>query len=145
VSETLADRPTALYRFYDPSAAPVYFGVAVSPEQRWLWHQNADWWPTVDHSQTRVDWYPNRAVALAAEKAAIQTERPQRNRAHADYLEPLGVSITDLRAQIAEVVNRTLVDGQITYLTSRGRRVAAIVPVRDGDEAVRRRSNPEGG
>lgn len=56
----------------------------------------------------------------------------------ADFVDP-EVSISDLRVKIADVVNATVVDGKITYITNRGRRIAAIVPVRDGDEALRRR------
>ncbi len=61
----------------------------------------------------------------------------------AEYI-PAEVSISDLRAKIADIVNSTAIDGQVTYLTSRGRRVAALVPVRIADEEVRRRANPEG-
>lgn len=51
------------------------------------------------------------------------------------------ISVSELRVKIADVVNATAVDGQITYITNRSRRIAAIVPVRDGDEAVRRRND----
>jgi prevent-host-death family protein len=59
-----------------------------------------------------------------------------------EYTSP-EISVSDLRVKIADVVNATAVDGQITYITNRGRRIAAIVPVRDGDEAVRRREQTE--
>lgn len=36
---------------------------------------------------------------------------------------------TDLRLALAEVLNEVAIRGRITYVTSRGRRVAAIVPV----------------
>lgn len=41
----------------------------------------------------------------------------------------LGVPVKQCRAELAEIVNRVAVHGQITYITSRGRRVAAVVPV----------------
>lgn len=49
------------------------------------------------------------------------------------------IGIRELRASLSDVVNETAVRGRITYVTSRGRRVAAIVPVPDAEavEAVR--------
>lgn len=41
-----------------------------------------------------------------------------------------------LRQQLADVLNETAVYGRVTYITSRGRRVAAIVPVPIADRAV---------
>ncbi len=38
-------------------------------------------------------------------------------------------SVRDVRANIADVIHDASVRGQITYITSRGRRVAAVVPV----------------
>lgn len=46
------------------------------------------------------------------------------------------ISARDLRVQLADVLNSTAVYGRITYVTSRGRRVAAIVPVPIADQAV---------
>jgi prevent-host-death family protein len=54
------------------------------------------------------------------------------------------VGIRELRATLSEVVNETAVRGRITYVTSRGRRVAAIVPVPDA-EAIEAKRQPEGG
>mgnify|MGYP001581193361 FL=1 len=42
---------------------------------------------------------------------------------------PAEIGIRDLRASISDVINETAVRGHITYVTTRGRRVAAIVPV----------------
>ncbi|MGA5202730.1 type II toxin-antitoxin system prevent-host-death family antitoxin [Streptomyces variegatus] len=39
------------------------------------------------------------------------------------------IGIRELRAALSDVVHETAVRGRITYVTSRGRRVAAIVPV----------------
>lgn len=44
-----------------------------------------------------------------------------------------GIGIRELRAGLSDVVNETAVRGRITYITSRGRRVAAIVPVPDAE------------
>jgi prevent-host-death family protein len=46
------------------------------------------------------------------------------------------IGARDLRDQLADVLNNTAVYGRITYVTSRGRRVAAIVPVPIADQAV---------
>lgn len=39
------------------------------------------------------------------------------------------VGTTDLRTTLADVLNDATVYGKVTYVTSRGRRIAAIVPV----------------
>lgn len=48
-------------------------------------------------------------------------------------------SVRDLRAGLADVLNAAAVHGTITYITSRGRRIAAVVPVPVAEEAERRR------
>lgn len=44
------------------------------------------------------------------------------------------IGIRELRAGLSDVVNETAVRGRITYITSRGRRLAAIVPVPQAEE-----------
>jgi prevent-host-death family protein len=39
------------------------------------------------------------------------------------------IGIRELRAGLSDVLNETAVRGRTTYITSRGRRVAAVVPV----------------
>lgn len=46
------------------------------------------------------------------------------------------IGVKDLRGQLADVLNDTAVYGHITYVTSRGRRIAAIVPVPVADQAA---------
>ncbi|WP_075001222.1 type II toxin-antitoxin system prevent-host-death family antitoxin [Streptomyces qinglanensis] len=53
------------------------------------------------------------------------------------------IGIRELRASLSDVVNETAVRGRITYVTSRGRRIAAIVPVPDA-EAVEADRDPGG-
>lgn len=53
------------------------------------------------------------------------------------------IGIRELRASLSDVVNETAVYGRITYVTSRGRRLAAIVPVPDA-EAIEAKKQPEG-
>jgi prevent-host-death family protein len=50
---------------------------------------------------------------------------------------PAERSVRELRRDLADVLNETAVRGQITYITSRGRRVAAIVPVPVAEAAER--------
>lgn len=38
-------------------------------------------------------------------------------------------SVRELRDDLADVLNEAAVRGQITYVTNRGRRIAAVVPV----------------
>lgn len=42
-------------------------------------------------------------------------------------------SVREVRENLADVLNDTAVRGQITYVTSHGRRIAAIVPVVDAE------------
>ena len=45
------------------------------------------------------------------------------------------MSSADARRNFAEVVNAAAVRGRITYITSRGRRVAAVVPLTIAEQA----------
>ena len=47
------------------------------------------------------------------------------------------VAITEARDRLAEVVNEAAYTGRVTYLTRRGRRLAAIVPVETAEAAER--------
>lgn len=43
------------------------------------------------------------------------------------------IGVRELRATLSDVLNDTAVRGQITYVTSNGRRIAAVVPVPDAE------------
>lgn len=45
--------------------------------------------------------------------------------------------VTDVRGRLADVVNEAAYGGQVTYLTRRGRRLAAIVPLETAEAAER--------
>lgn len=49
------------------------------------------------------------------------------------------LSVREIRAQLADVLNEAAVHGQITYITNRGRRIAALVPVPVAEAEERRR------
>lgn len=46
------------------------------------------------------------------------------------------LSTRDVRANLAEVINEAAVNGTITFITTRGRRIAALVPVAIGEAAL---------
>jgi len=54
------------------------------------------------------------------------------------------IGVRELRAALSEVLNETAVRGRITYVTSHGRRVGAIVPVPDAEAIEAKRAEPEG-
>jgi prevent-host-death family protein len=51
------------------------------------------------------------------------------------------VGLRQAREGFAEVVNEVVVRGTITYLTNRGRRIAAIVPLEVAERAERERDS----
>ncbi|MGX1513962.1 type II toxin-antitoxin system prevent-host-death family antitoxin [Streptomyces collinus] len=55
--------------------------------------------------------------------------------------EPTDIGIRELRASLSDVVNEAAVRGRVTFVTSRGRRLAAIVPVPDAEGIVEARKN----
>lgn len=73
--------PTALYRLRDQEGWLLYVGITDNPERRWKDHaKDKPWWPEV--ADRSIDWLPSRAHAIAAEAAAIRTERPRHNVHH---------------------------------------------------------------
>ena len=70
---------TALYRLYDADDELLYIGVSKHPELRFEEHRmaGAKWIPKV--ARRDIAWYSTRREALAAEKAAIETEHPRHN------------------------------------------------------------------
>jgi prevent-host-death family protein len=49
--------------------------------------------------------------------------------------EPTELTTRDVREHLADVINAAI-RGQVTYITSRGRRVAAVVPLAIADAQV---------
>lgn len=65
----------ALYRHYDKAGVLLYVGITKDLEARFGGHGNtATWWPFA-HSAS-VEWHPDRATALRAEREAITLELP---------------------------------------------------------------------
>jgi prevent-host-death family protein len=54
------------------------------------------------------------------------------------------MSVRDFRAGLAEVLNEVSVRGRTVYVTSRGRRIAAMVPVVDAERIHAGRKTEQG-
>jgi len=76
----LEDRATALYRFFGADDLLLYIGITNSVPRRFDQHGDKPWWTQVERST--LEHYPSRREALAAEKAAIQAEKPVWNVCH---------------------------------------------------------------
>lgn len=77
----LAHEPTSLYRFYDAASTLLYIGITARGRGRWHNHAaDKPWWPAV--TTATIEHHPNRAAALAAERAAIIAEKPLHNTHH---------------------------------------------------------------
>lgn len=73
--------PTALYRLRDQRRKLLYVGISNNLAWRWKTHAaDKEWWPEV--ATRSIEWFPTRDRALAAEAAAIRTERPLHNIQH---------------------------------------------------------------
>ena len=71
-------RGCSLYRFYDVEGRLLYVGVTSVGPSRWSDHElHKAWWVHV--VRTTVEHFPDRAEALAAERAAIEAEQPIHN------------------------------------------------------------------
>ncbi len=71
----------SLYRFYDAQDVLLYVGVTSVGPSRWIDHEDhRAWWIQV--VRTTVQHFPSREEAFAAERAAIQSERPTHNRTY---------------------------------------------------------------
>lgn len=77
-----AQVPTALYRHYDSDGVLLYVGITKDTEHRFKSHAAYAIWPQFAARHTG-EWFGDRADAFAAEKAAIQEERPLFNKAGA--------------------------------------------------------------
>lgn len=79
--EEMLANSSELYRHYDSYGRLLYVGVSLSSLGRLADHRSTCSWFKLIKAIT-IDRYPTRALALAAETAAIKTERPYFNRKH---------------------------------------------------------------
>ncbi|MEU8334716.1 GIY-YIG nuclease family protein [Micromonospora tulbaghiae] len=79
---------TSLYRLFDADRRLLYIGITLNIGSRWKTHsgQKPDW-SLVAHAE--VEHLPTREAALAAERAAIQAEKPAWNVIHNRDPKPL--------------------------------------------------------
>lgn len=75
--------PAAVYRCFAADDALLYVGQTSQPLARISAHVRREWEPQI--SRVELTWFPDRASAAAAEKAAIQTEAPRFNIVHRPY------------------------------------------------------------
>lgn len=72
---------TALYRHFDSDGMLLYIGIAKDPGKRSEQHgYHSRWWRFV--ADTTVEWFATRDRAEAAEREAINSERPVFNHTH---------------------------------------------------------------
>lgn len=70
-----AERPTAVYRFFDRKGRLLYVGIAYDPADRWKQHaREARWWDQA--ADNTIDWYDTRGEAERAELTALRYEKP---------------------------------------------------------------------
>jgi hypothetical protein len=74
-------KPTAVYRYYDPDDILLYVGISETLAARGLRHIKASVWMDFAARST-ISRYPTRTQARRAEIKAITTERPVFNREH---------------------------------------------------------------
>lgn len=73
-----AGQQTCLYRHFDGDGRLLYVGVSLSAAARLSRHSvDSGWFRLV--ALVTLEWHPNRSMALAAERAAIRSERPEYN------------------------------------------------------------------
>lgn len=76
--------PTAVYRYFDADDVLLYVGISNDPDFRakaHLYESRRDSWPK-RAVRRKDDWHASRDLALAAEKMAIETEKPLYNGTH---------------------------------------------------------------
>lgn len=71
-------KKTALYRHFDKSGVLLYIGISSSATARAVQHHNGSRWADLI-ARIDVEHYDTREEALAAESAAIKTEKPPFN------------------------------------------------------------------
>ena len=81
ISPNLNERPHVLYRFFDATDRLLYIGITVGIRGRLAKHEvEKHWYGEI--ARISVEHFPTRDAVLAAEKAAIQAERPLHNVQH---------------------------------------------------------------
>lgn len=96
----MAGTLTALYRHFDARGALLYVGISLSPTYRLQQHGRTAHWSD-DIARVTIEWFPSRALALEAERAAISREDPRHNLQRPPLpVEPVTSEIPTLRAPV---------------------------------------------
>jgi hypothetical protein len=78
VSGSTKDVETSLYRHFDRGGILLYVGIAIDPIKRLYSHSSVShWYDQID--TIKIERYPSREAARAAELAAIRDEKPLHN------------------------------------------------------------------
>jgi 2,4-dienoyl-CoA reductase-like NADH-dependent reductase (Old Yellow Enzyme family) len=72
---------TALYRHYAADGALLYVGITKDPAKRFAMHKGQSDW-SFDVATIAIEWFPDRADAMAAEAVAVAGESPRYNYQH---------------------------------------------------------------
>lgn len=73
---------TTLYRYFDGDDVLLYVGISLNAVLRLAQHSHAGAEWTASIARSTFQHFPTRVAALAAEKTAIQTEKPRFNVVH---------------------------------------------------------------
>ena len=82
-SFVVRERGHHLYRHFDEAGTLLYVGISISAIGRMAGHKTSSPW-VWSIARMEVQTFPTREEAMAAEKAAIQTEHPLFNALHGD-------------------------------------------------------------
>jgi antitoxin (DNA-binding transcriptional repressor) of toxin-antitoxin stability system/predicted GIY-YIG superfamily endonuclease len=128
-----------LYRLSDDADVRLYIGIGSNPEVRWKAHAKTDWW--ADVAKREVAWFGTWRAARRAEIQAIWDENPVHNTVRVN---PMGLPelhddehaaelpVGDFKLNATDVCTRVRLLGDTYLLTTRGKGVAAVVPIELG-------------
>ncbi|MQT03147.1 hypothetical protein FF041_24040 [Streptomyces jumonjinensis] len=127
-------RRTAVYRLFDSGDQLLYVGVAHDPKMRFRQHRREKWWwPQV--AVREVEWFTDRAGALAAEEWAIERERPRYNEAGVQWpvyllgeVPAATMTMTEFRSDPISTIDAIAGGGPPVVLTRKQRPLVVLVP-----------------
>lgn len=98
-----------LYRFYDTRGVLLYVGITANLPRRLEKHGGREWWQDVARMECQP--YPDRESVRAAEREAIETEKPLHNiRMNQAVLRPVAVAAATALIWRCAVCNEPIAD-----------------------------------
>lgn len=73
-------KQSTLYRYFDADGTLIYLGISSNAMARLRSHKKDDWANRI--ATVKLERFPDRSAALAAESMAIKAERPMFNKMH---------------------------------------------------------------